>query len=54
MKGTIHWVSAEQNIPFEGRLYDVLMRDDDEQAETAPEEKPTRRPLRLRRTLSPA
>ena len=38
VKGTIHWVSAEQNIPFEGRLYDVLMRDDDEQAETAPEE----------------
>ena len=38
VKGTIHWVSAEQNIPFEGRLYDVLMRDDDEQAEAAPEE----------------
>lgn len=38
VKGTIHWVSAEQNIPFEGRLYDVLMRDDDEQAETAPDE----------------
>ena len=38
VKGTIHWVSAERNIPFEGRLYDVLMRDDDEQAEIAPEE----------------
>ena len=38
VKGTIHWVSAERNIPFVGRLYDVLMRDDDEQAETAPEE----------------
>ena len=38
VKGTIHWVSAEQNIPFEGRLYDVLMRDDDEQAEAAPDE----------------
>ncbi|MEF2791483.1 MAG: nucleoside recognition domain-containing protein, partial [Alistipes dispar] len=31
-------VSAERNIPFEGRLYDVLMRNDDEQAEIAPEE----------------
>lgn len=38
VKGTIHWVSAKRNIPFEGRLYDVLMRDDDEQAEIAPEE----------------
>ena len=38
VKGTIHWVSAERNIPFEGRLYDVLMRDDDEQAEAAPDE----------------
>ena len=38
VKGTIHWVSAERNILFEGRLYDVLMRDDDEQAEIAPEE----------------
>ena len=38
VKGTIHWVSAERNSPFEGRLYDVLMRDDDEPAETAPEE----------------
>ena len=38
VKGTIHWVSAARNIPFEGRLYDVLMRDDDEQAEIAPEE----------------
>ena len=38
VKGTIHWVSAERNIPFEGRLYDVLMRDDDEPAEIAPEE----------------
>ena len=36
--GTSHWVSAERNIPFEGRLYDVLMRDDDEQTEIAPEE----------------
>ena len=38
VKGTIHWVSVERNIPFEGRLYDVLMRDDDEQTEIAPEE----------------
>ena len=38
VKGTIHWVSAERNIPFEGRLYNVLMRDDDEQAEIAPDE----------------
>ena len=28
VKGTIHWVSAEQNVPFEARLYDVLILDD--------------------------
>ena len=32
VKGTIHWVSATQNVPFEGRLYDVLMLDDDPEA----------------------
>lgn len=45
VKGTIHWVSAAQNVPFEGRLYDVLMLDDeaedagatDESAEAAEE-----------------
>ena len=26
VKGTIHWVSAERNIPFEGRLYDADAR----------------------------
>ena len=35
VKGTIHWVSAEQNVPFEGRLYDVLMRDDEPEAAPA-------------------
>lgn len=28
VKGTIHWVSAAQSIPFEGRLYDSLVLDD--------------------------
>lgn len=32
VKGTIHWVSAKESIPFEGRLYDVLMLDDAAQA----------------------
>ena len=36
VKGTIHWVSAEQNMPFEARLYDVLILD--EKAEEAPAE----------------
>ena len=36
VKGTIHWVSAEQNVPFEARLYDVLILD--EKAEEAPAE----------------
>ncbi len=31
VKGTIHWVSAKENVPFEGRLYDVLMLDDEPQ-----------------------
>lgn len=35
VKGTIHWVSAEQNVPFEARLYDVLILDE------KPEEAPT-------------
>ena len=32
VKGTIHWVSATENVPFEGRLYDVLMLDDEPEA----------------------
>ena len=28
VKGTIHWVSADHCIPFEGRLYDVLILDE--------------------------
>ena len=28
VKGTIHWVSAEQNLPLTARLYDVLILDD--------------------------
>ena len=36
VKGTIHWVSAEQNVPFEARLYDVLILD--EKAEETPTE----------------
>ena len=29
VKGTIHWVSAKENMPFEARLYDVLFLDED-------------------------
>ncbi|MDD6062307.1 MAG: glutamine--tRNA ligase/YqeY domain fusion protein, partial [Oscillospiraceae bacterium] len=36
VKGTIHWVSATQNMPLEARLYDVLILD--ETAEEAPVE----------------
>jgi len=35
VKGTIHWVSAKENVPFEGRLYDVLMLDDAQQEAAA-------------------
>ena len=34
VKGTIHWVSATENMPLEARLYDVLILD--EKAEEAP------------------
>ena len=30
VKGTIHWVSARECIPFEGRLYEPLMKDEAE------------------------
>ena len=36
VKGTLHWVSATENIPFEARLYEPLMMDEDE-AEAAAE-----------------
>ncbi len=36
VKGTIHWVSATQNLPIEARLYDVLILD--EKAEEVPAE----------------
>ena len=29
VKGTIHWVSATQNVPLEARLYDTLVLDDE-------------------------
>ena len=28
VKGTLHWVSASEGVPFEARLYDSLMLDD--------------------------
>lgn len=34
VKGTIHWVSAAENIPFEARMYDVLMLDEEPDQET--------------------
>jgi len=36
IKGTLHWVSAQDNIPFEARLYEPLMMDESE-AEAAAE-----------------
>ena len=35
VKGTIHWVSAANSVPFEARLYDVLMLEDAPVEETA-------------------
>lgn len=29
VKGTLHWVSAEENTPFEARLYEPLLREED-------------------------
>ncbi len=34
VKGTLHWVSATTNLPFEARLYEPLLREEDE-AESA-------------------
>ena len=34
VKGTIHWVSAKENMPFEARLYDVLFLEEDTAEET--------------------
>ena len=36
VKGTLHWVSASENIPFEARLYEPLMMKETEE-ETAAE-----------------
>ncbi|MDD3411233.1 MAG: glutamine--tRNA ligase/YqeY domain fusion protein [Eubacteriales bacterium] len=30
VKGTLHWVSAEENAPFEARLYEPLLMDEEE------------------------
>ncbi|MBO5534609.1 MAG: glutamine--tRNA ligase/YqeY domain fusion protein [Clostridia bacterium] len=38
VKGTIHWVSAAQSIPFEGRLYDSLVLDDTGETEVDAED----------------
>jgi len=40
VKGTIHWVSAKENMPFEARLYDVLFLDENtaEEAEETEDE----------------
>ena len=50
VKGTIHWVSAAQNVPFEARLYDVLMLDDDpeESPDAEEEEEPASRDFTAR------
>ncbi|NCB05912.1 MAG: glutamine--tRNA ligase, partial [Clostridia bacterium] len=31
VKGTLHWVSARNNLPFEARLYEPLLRDENEE-----------------------
>ena len=33
VKGTLHWVSAAENVPFEARLYEPLLMDEEEAAE---------------------
>ncbi|MBR1709095.1 MAG: glutamine--tRNA ligase/YqeY domain fusion protein [Clostridia bacterium] len=38
VKGTIHWVSADHCIPFEGRLYDVLVLDEESVSDSETEE----------------
>ena len=37
VKGTLHWVSAECNTPFEARLYEPLLRAEDENEEETEE-----------------
>ncbi len=36
VKGTLHWVSASENIPFEARLYEPLLREEDGPANGGP------------------
>ena len=38
VKGIIHWVSADHCIPFEGRLYDVLVLDEESVSDSETEE----------------
>ena len=38
VKGTIHWVSAKSGVPFEARLYDVLMLEGEAPESATPEE----------------
>ena len=38
VKGTIHWVSAKFGVPFEARLYDVLMLDEEAPVTAVPDE----------------
>ena len=38
VKGTIHWVSARENLPIEGRLYDVLVLDEEPESPETPGE----------------
>lgn len=41
VKGTLHWVSATENLPLEARLYEPLLAEEDAQAdEAAQEDKP--------------
>ncbi len=37
VKGTLHWVSATKSVPFEARLYEPLLLEDDAEAEDEPE-----------------
>ena len=41
VKGTLHWVSAEENIPFEARMYEPLLlpEEDEENGENAVDKK---------------
>ena len=49
VKGTLHWVNADDCVPFEARLYEPLLRDMDEVTEETEGEEPVDRKDFIRR-----